>query len=152
MSLTISPLCQALIKMEDDGSFFLTNISKSSIFLNGKEIASGHRLCLSSSSLIEVNVFSSFVPKWRAQVFCIMQILWLFFFLVIVLLHLSTVSFIKSISIIVLSLSVKILMINGELQIRGMSFVFEMNHKSVSRYLANFRQNNKEKYAKFEWS
>ncbi|PON99526.1 Serine/threonine protein kinase [Trema orientale] len=80
---------QALIKMEGDGSFFLTNIAKSSVFLNGKEITTGQRLCLNSSSLIEI---------------------------------------------------------------RGMSFVFEMNHKSVSRYLANADKSSKEKYIKFEWS
>ncbi|XP_062102510.1 uncharacterized protein LOC133812722 [Humulus lupulus] len=80
---------QALIKMEGDGSFFLTNIAKSSIFVNGKEIATGHRMCLSSSSLIEI---------------------------------------------------------------REMSFVFEMNHKSVKRYLENIGINNKQKYTKFEWS
>ncbi|EXC35491.1 Microspherule protein 1 [Morus notabilis] len=80
---------QALIKMEEDGSFFLKNIGKSSIFLNGKEVAAGHRLCLSSSTLIEIS---------------------------------------------------------------GMSFVFEMNHKSVRRYLVNVGKNSKEKYAKFECS
>ncbi|PON71539.1 Serine/threonine protein kinase [Parasponia andersonii] len=80
---------QALIKMEGDGSFFLTNIAKSSVFLNGKEITTGQRLCLSSSSLIEI---------------------------------------------------------------RGMSFVFEMNNKSVSRYLATADKSSKEKYIKFEWS
>ncbi|KAF3440756.1 hypothetical protein FNV43_RR19042 [Rhamnella rubrinervis] len=44
---------QALIKMEGDGSFFLKNIGKSSIFLNGKEVASGQLLSLCSNSLIE---------------------------------------------------------------------------------------------------
>lgn len=80
---------QALIKMEEDGSFFLKNIGKSSIFLNGKEVATGQRRCLSSSTLIEIS---------------------------------------------------------------GMSFVFEMNHKSIRRYLVNVGKNSKEKYAKFEWS
>lgn len=45
---------QALIKMEQDGSFFLKNLGKSSIFLNGKEIATGQAASLSSSSLIEI--------------------------------------------------------------------------------------------------
>ncbi|KAL9464578.1 hypothetical protein AB3S75_002229 [Citrus x aurantiifolia] len=45
---------QALIKMEQDGSFFLKNLGKSSIFLNGKEIATGQAGSLSSSSLIEI--------------------------------------------------------------------------------------------------
>lgn len=40
--------------MESDGSFFLKNLGKSSIFLNGKEIATGHAASLCSSSLIEV--------------------------------------------------------------------------------------------------
>ncbi|KAF4371894.1 hypothetical protein G4B88_016957 [Cannabis sativa] len=80
---------QAFIKMEGDGSFYLTNIAKSSIFVNGKEIPTRHRMCLSSSSLIEI---------------------------------------------------------------REMSFVFEMNHKSVKRYLENINRNNKQKFTKFEWS
>ncbi|KAH9711145.1 FHA domain-containing protein [Citrus sinensis] len=45
---------QALIKMEQDGSFFLKNLGKSSMFLNGKEIATGQAGSLSSSSLIEI--------------------------------------------------------------------------------------------------
>ncbi|KDO71081.1 hypothetical protein CISIN_1g0045471mg, partial [Citrus sinensis] len=44
----------ALIKMEQDGSFFLKNLGKSSMFLNGKEIATGQAGSLSSSSLIEI--------------------------------------------------------------------------------------------------
>lgn len=40
--------------MEQDGSFFLKNLGKSSMFLNGKEIATGQAGSLSSSSLIEV--------------------------------------------------------------------------------------------------
>ena len=52
--MTSFPFFQALIKMEENGSFFLKNIGKSSIFLNGKEVATGHRVCLSSSCLIEV--------------------------------------------------------------------------------------------------
>ncbi|KAM1156276.1 hypothetical protein ACFX2B_026802 [Malus domestica] len=45
---------QALIKMEGDGSFSLKNLGKSSIFLNGEEVASGQRVSLSSSNLIEI--------------------------------------------------------------------------------------------------
>ncbi|XP_048335080.2 uncharacterized protein LOC107409113 [Ziziphus jujuba] len=80
---------QALIKMEGDGSFFLKNIGKSPIFLNGKEVANGQLLSLYSSSLIEI---------------------------------------------------------------RGMSFVFEMNLKSVMNYLANISKNSQEKHTNFQWS
>ncbi|KAJ7953075.1 Forkhead-associated (FHA) domain [Quillaja saponaria] len=45
---------QALIKMEINGSFILKNLGKSSIFLNGKEVATGQLRSLSSSSLIEI--------------------------------------------------------------------------------------------------
>ncbi|KAL9356960.1 hypothetical protein Peur_050213 [Populus x canadensis] len=45
---------QALIKMEGDGSFFLKNLGKSPMFLNGKELASGQSRGLRSSSLIEI--------------------------------------------------------------------------------------------------
>ncbi|XP_068343958.1 uncharacterized protein [Pyrus communis] len=45
---------QAFIKMEGDGSFSLKNLGKSSIFLNGEEVASGQRVSLSSSNLIEI--------------------------------------------------------------------------------------------------
>ncbi|KAG6773889.1 hypothetical protein POTOM_021230 [Populus tomentosa] len=45
---------QALIKMEGDGSFFLKNLGKNPMFLNGKELASGQRMGLRSSSLIEI--------------------------------------------------------------------------------------------------
>uniref|UniRef100_A0A6M2EXP5 FHA domain-containing protein n=1 Tax=Populus davidiana TaxID=266767 RepID=A0A6M2EXP5_9ROSI len=45
---------QALIKMEGDGSFFLKNLGKNPMFLNGKELASGQSMGLRSSSLIEI--------------------------------------------------------------------------------------------------
>ncbi|XP_021300815.1 uncharacterized protein LOC110429218 isoform X1 [Herrania umbratica] len=45
---------QALIKMEEDGSFSLKNLGKSSIFLNGKEVSTGQLMGLGSSSLIEI--------------------------------------------------------------------------------------------------
>ncbi|KAF9678243.1 hypothetical protein SADUNF_Sadunf07G0014700 [Salix dunnii] len=45
---------QALIKMEGDGSFFLKNLGKSPMFLNGKELMTGQRMGLRSSSLIEI--------------------------------------------------------------------------------------------------
>lgn len=45
---------QATIKMETDGSFFLKNIGKSSISINGNSIAHGQVAALSSSCLIEV--------------------------------------------------------------------------------------------------
>lgn len=43
--------------MEGDGSFFLKNLGKSPMFLNGKELASGQSMGLRSSSLIEVCSF-----------------------------------------------------------------------------------------------
>lgn len=49
--------------MEGDGSFFLKNLGKRSIFLNGKEVVSGQLLRLCSSSLIEVNRFPSLSPS-----------------------------------------------------------------------------------------
>lgn len=45
---------QALIKMKEDGTFFLKNLGKSSIFLNGKEVGRGQLLNLNSGSLIEI--------------------------------------------------------------------------------------------------
>jgi hypothetical protein len=47
--------------MEENGSFFLKNLGKSSIFLNGKEVARGQLLSLDSGSLIEVNGFPSLI-------------------------------------------------------------------------------------------
>lgn len=40
--------------MEADGSFFLKNLGKSSVSVNGVEIASGQLLNLSTNCLIEV--------------------------------------------------------------------------------------------------
>ncbi|KAG5531601.1 hypothetical protein RHGRI_026272 [Rhododendron griersonianum] len=89
-------LCgQALIKMETDGSFFLKNLGKTSISVNGKAVATGQSLGLTSSCLIEVCDFPHF---W----------------------------------------------------IRGMSFIFEMNHKCVRRCLDNIAK--KSQLTKFEWS
>ncbi|CAJ1942441.1 unnamed protein product [Sphenostylis stenocarpa] len=48
---------QALIKLEVDGSFIIKNLGKRSIFLNGKEIASGQARGLGACSVIEVTVF-----------------------------------------------------------------------------------------------
>ncbi|GKV41527.1 hypothetical protein SLEP1_g49044 [Rubroshorea leprosula] len=79
---------QALIKMEEDGSFHLRNLGKNSMFINGKEVSTRQRIGLSSSSLIEI---------------------------------------------------------------REMAFVFEINHKSVRRYLANMSEKNLGKNSKFEW-
>lgn len=45
---------QALIKMDRDGSFFLKNLGKSSIFLNGREVARGQLASLNSGGLIEI--------------------------------------------------------------------------------------------------
>lgn len=49
---------QALIKLEKDGSFSLKNLGRCSMFLNGREVASGQRLDLSSGCLIEVKGIS----------------------------------------------------------------------------------------------
>lgn len=45
---------QALIQMEADGSFFLRNLGKSPVSVNGVAIATGQLLTLSSSCLIEI--------------------------------------------------------------------------------------------------
>ncbi|KAJ0987771.1 hypothetical protein J5N97_006127 [Dioscorea zingiberensis] len=45
---------QAIIKMEKDGSFFLTNVGKGSIFVNGKEVPPEKRTKLTSGCLIEI--------------------------------------------------------------------------------------------------
>ncbi|KAK7250790.1 hypothetical protein RIF29_33467 [Crotalaria pallida] len=49
---------QALIKMEANGSFIIKNLGKCSIFLNGKEVATGQARGLSASSLIEIRGMS----------------------------------------------------------------------------------------------
>lgn len=41
--------------MEKDGSFFLTNVGKGSIFINSKEVPAEKRTKLTSGCLIEVN-------------------------------------------------------------------------------------------------
>ncbi|XP_044469861.1 uncharacterized protein LOC123199091 [Mangifera indica] len=80
---------QALIKLEEGGSFILRNLGRSSIFLNGKEITTGQGFSLSPNTLI---------------------------------------------------------------QIRDLSFMFEIHQVNVRRYLANVTRTNLEKKAKFEWS
>ncbi|XP_011623098.1 uncharacterized protein LOC18433642 isoform X1 [Amborella trichopoda] len=45
---------QAVIKMEEDGNFYLKNTGKYSIVVNSKEVASGQRFNLSPSCLIEI--------------------------------------------------------------------------------------------------
>ncbi|XP_062214297.1 uncharacterized protein LOC133915234 [Phragmites australis] len=45
---------QAVIKMDEDGSFHIKNIGKCPIFVNSKEIPSCKRINLSSDSLIEI--------------------------------------------------------------------------------------------------
>ncbi|XP_061357246.1 uncharacterized protein LOC133301618 [Gastrolobium bilobum] len=49
---------QALIRMEANGSFIIKNLGKSSIFLNGKEVATGQLRGLSDSNLIEIRGMS----------------------------------------------------------------------------------------------
>ncbi|XP_043709903.1 uncharacterized protein LOC122658836 isoform X2 [Telopea speciosissima] len=45
---------QAMIKMDEDGSFYLKNLGKYPILVNSKEVATGQRLSLNSCCLIEV--------------------------------------------------------------------------------------------------
>lgn len=45
---------QAIINMEEDGSFYLKNLGKRSISVNKKEVATGQRFRLTSCCLIEV--------------------------------------------------------------------------------------------------
>ncbi|GMJ07001.1 embryo defective 1967 [Hibiscus trionum] len=45
---------QAIINMEEDGSFHLKNLGKCSVSINGKEVAPGQSLGLTSSCLIEI--------------------------------------------------------------------------------------------------
>ncbi|KAL3525324.1 hypothetical protein ACH5RR_013696 [Cinchona calisaya] len=80
---------QAIVKMEGNGSFYLKNLGKSLISVNGKSVASGQLICLGSSCLIEI---------------------------------------------------------------RGMSFVFEINQKYVRQYIHIMSQKSKGKSSKFEWS
>ncbi|KAL2333760.1 hypothetical protein Fmac_014973 [Flemingia macrophylla] len=49
---------QAIIKLEANGSFIIKNLGKRSIFLNGKEIATGQARVLSASSVIEIRDIS----------------------------------------------------------------------------------------------
>ncbi|MCL7046924.1 hypothetical protein MKW94_029658 [Papaver nudicaule] len=65
---------QAIIKMERDGSFYLKNLGKCSIIVNGTELPGGHRLKLSSSCLIEIRdmkflleVNQKFVAQYLAK-------------------------------------------------------------------------------------
>lgn len=80
---------QAIIKMEADGSFFLKNLGKSAVSVNGMIVATGQLVNLSPSCLIEV---------------------------------------------------------------KGMSFVFEINQGYVRKHIGNFCMKNKGKMGKSEWS
>ncbi|XP_011090415.1 uncharacterized protein LOC105171097 [Sesamum indicum] len=80
---------QAIIKMEADGSFFIRNLGKSSLSVNGTTVATGQLLNLSSSCLIEI---------------------------------------------------------------KGMSFVFEINQGYVRKHLGSFCVRNKGKTGKSDWS
>ncbi|KAL0378331.1 UNVERIFIED_CONTAM: Microspherule protein 1 [Sesamum radiatum] len=79
----------AIIKMEADGSFFIRNLGKSSLSVNGTTVATGQLLNLSSSCLIEI---------------------------------------------------------------KGMSFVFEINQGYVRKHLGSFCLKNKGKMGKSDWS
>jgi hypothetical protein len=54
---------QAVIKMDDGGSFYIKNIGKCSIFVNSKEVPCNKRLSLMSDSLLEVWPSNSFLCK-----------------------------------------------------------------------------------------
>jgi hypothetical protein len=56
---------QAVIKMDEAGSFHIKNIGKCPIFVNSKEIPSCKRINLSSDSLIEVLNFFSLIYDWN---------------------------------------------------------------------------------------
>ncbi|KAK3124670.1 hypothetical protein QOZ80_7BG0590420 [Eleusine coracana subsp. coracana] len=45
---------QAVIKMDDSGSFYMSNIGKGSVVVNGKEVPCNKRILLTSDSLIEI--------------------------------------------------------------------------------------------------
>ncbi|KAJ4967343.1 hypothetical protein NE237_019192 [Protea cynaroides] len=45
---------QAMIKMDEDGSFYLKNLGKRPILVNSKEVATGQRVSLNSCCLIEI--------------------------------------------------------------------------------------------------
>ncbi|KAJ1288108.1 hypothetical protein BS78_02G064600 [Paspalum vaginatum] len=45
---------QAVIKMDGDGSFYMTNIGKCSVFVTSKEVPCGKRMKLISDSLLEI--------------------------------------------------------------------------------------------------
>lgn len=80
---------QAIVKMEANGSFYLKNLGKSLISVNGKLVATGQLICLGTSCLIEI---------------------------------------------------------------RGMSFLFEINQKYVRQYINSMSRNIKGKNSKFDWS
>lgn len=74
--------------MDADGSFSLKNLGKNSIFLNGREIATGELLRFASSNLIEVNGFPYLTldlvelfchPSFICSSFCVVSsmLLWL---------------------------------------------------------------------------
>lgn len=52
-------MCQAIIKMDKGGSFYLKNLGKCSISVNNKEVGPGQSLSLIPSCLIEVGSLSS---------------------------------------------------------------------------------------------
>lgn len=54
LSFNILIFFQAVIKMEEDGLFYLTNLGKHPISVNNRDVASGQQTSLSSSCLIEV--------------------------------------------------------------------------------------------------
>ncbi|XP_043713740.1 uncharacterized protein LOC122662229 isoform X2 [Telopea speciosissima] len=56
---------QAMIKMDEDGSFYLKNLGKYPIFVNSKEVAIGQRLSLNSCCLIEIRGMRFMFEKFQ---------------------------------------------------------------------------------------
>ncbi|KAJ4962455.1 hypothetical protein NE237_022394 [Protea cynaroides] len=56
---------QAMIKMDEDGSFYLKNLGKCPIFVNSKEVATGQRLSLNSCCLIEIRGMRFMFEKFQ---------------------------------------------------------------------------------------
>ena len=60
---------QAVIKMDDGGTFYIKNIGKPSIFVNSKEVPCNKRISLISDSLLEVWSFNLFFLMQLCQEF-----------------------------------------------------------------------------------
>ncbi|XP_042509033.1 uncharacterized protein LOC122084669 isoform X2 [Macadamia integrifolia] len=58
---------QAMIKMDEDGSFYLKNLGKCPILVNSKEVANGQRLSLNSCCLIEASNIPSDLEERKKE-------------------------------------------------------------------------------------